>query len=207
MADETNNEIKTETAPETAETTTAETQPATTEGLIKTEAAETAPETEAEKTVVAEPLTTESLTVPEGMTFEGEVADKFLGILNDTESAPADRANALLTLQNDQFHAFAEQAQTAWTDQRATWAEEVRADPVIGGEKLDKNMGEIEKLLNTYDRKNEVVGLLQQTNMDNNIEMVRLLLWAAKGLGEGGVVRGSPGATDKSRAEIMFGGS
>ena len=218
MTDESNSETPIET-PATPVTETPTETPATTEpaeGLItakeETPIEETPTEltdeqkaeAEAKAEADAQPITAETLTVPEGVTFEGEAADKFLELVNDKDMSPIDRANALLDLQKDSLYALAEQAQTAWKEQRETWAQEVRDDPTIGGEKLDKNLGTITKLLNGYEGKEAFGNLLEQTNLDNNVEMVRFLLWASKGLTEGDTVRGGPATTDKSRADIMF---
>lgn len=150
-----------------------------------------------------EPLSFEALKFPEGFEVERPIADKFLGILNDDKMAPGDRANALVALQAEYATAMSEKANAQWDDFNKAQVEEVRADPEIGGAKLEPTLAKVSKLLNTYGSP-EVRLVFDNSGAGNNVHIVKLLAKLADKLGEGEPAGGTPPITDATLASRMY---
>lgn len=109
--------------------------------------------------------------------------DEFLGVMNDATLDGPGRAQKLVDLQTKAMTAMSEKAVADWTKLQETWQEEVRNDPVVGGEKLDANLGKISTLINVHGSP-EVRDIFSQTGAGNNVHMVKFLTNIANALGE-----------------------
>lgn len=150
-----------------------------------------------------EPLTWEALKTPGGFQVDDDAKKGFLETLNDAKLSPAERAQKLIDLQTGLMSKAAEASYKMWTDQQTAWQDEVRADPAIGGDKLEPALGEVSKLVDKYGSP-EVRQILDATGAGNNIHIIRMLHNMAKDLGEGGPVSGAPAVDRESLADRMY---
>jgi hypothetical protein len=150
-----------------------------------------------------EPLTWEAIKLPEGITVDDEAKQSFLDIMNDDKATPAERAQKLVDLQTSLMQKGADATYQAWTDMQTQWQDEVRADPVIGGEKLAPVLGEVSKLIDKYGSP-EVRQIMDLTGAGNNIHVIRMLHNMAKDLSEGGPVLGAPPSEKASLADRLY---
>ena len=158
-----------------------------------------APKTEAPK---AEPLTKEALTIPEGFQADEASVGKFLEIANEL-GLSKEGASKLVGLQAE----FAKQASEAgsklWEETQTQWQDQVRADPEIGGTKLQENLGVIAKLLDSHGSP-EVRQAFDITGAGNHPAVIKFLIKVGKELGEGNPVSGRPGTAPSDPASILY---
>lgn len=197
---------------ETQETQTTET--ATTDTSLVNEQAKTE-ETKVEETTAEEkktesaeetkfvPLTAEDLKFPEGMSVDDAARDDFLGILNNREMTPAQQAQALVDLQAKVATQASEAGSQAWTTLQETWVKDVKADPDIGGAKLEPALASIGKLIESHGSP-ELRAVMDLTGAGNNVHVIKFLSNIAKSLTEGGHVSGTPGSTEQSVADLLY---
>lgn len=150
------------------------------------------------------PLTADDLTIPEGLEVIDELRDEFLMVVNDQEMSPKDRANALVGLQEKVAKMAAEASSQAWDTMNTQWQDSVKADPEIGGAKLDETLGRIGKLIDEHG----TPGLREALNITgagNNPEVIKFFNKLAVVLTEGGPVSGAaPSNTEQTAASVMF---
>jgi hypothetical protein len=85
-------------------------------------------------------LAPDQITLPEGFERDDASLGKFTEIMN-AELTPQDRANQLIALQAEVMKGVSERANQAFIDMQQQWQDEIRADPALGGEKLDPATG------------------------------------------------------------------
>ena len=198
------NEQETQETQTTQETVTTDTS--LVNDPVKTE--ETKTETEETKTEGAEetkfvPLTAEDLKFPDGMQVDDAARDDFLGILNNRELTPAQQAQALVDLQAKVATQASEAGSQAWTTLQETWVKDVKADPDVGGAKLEPALASIGKLIESHGSP-ELRAVMDLTGAGNNVHVIKFLSNIAKTLTEGGHVSGAPGATEQSVADLLY---
>lgn len=158
-----------------------------------------------EEPPAAEPLTVEQLKIPEGFEVQPELSGKFLEILNGDQS-PLDRANALLALHGETLNAASEASSKAWDDMQTEWKDEVKADPTVGGAKLQPTLNNIGKLINEFGN-DELRSVFDTTGAGNNVHMVKFLNTIAEKLTEGNFFTASApsgGSDADATAKRMF---
>lgn len=151
------------------------------------------------------PLTFDAITIPEGIEINDGLRNDFLGIMNNQEMTPAQRAQALVDLQSKAAQEASEAGSHAWTELQTNWQNEVRGDADLGGAKLEGTLAGISKVLDQFGTP-EVREIFNHTGAGNNIHMVRFLHNISKHFAEGAPISGSPADTPKSAADIMYGG-
>lgn len=153
----------------------------------------------------AEPVTVEALKelVPEGAQVDEGLAKEFIEVLNG-EGTPAERAKALMELHTRALTA-AEQAQTqAWADVNAKWLEEIKTDPVIGGQHLEETRSQVAKVMDKYGSP-ELKEMLALTGAGNSKAMVEFVLKVAADVVEGKPVSGNAApAAGGDTASLLF---
>lgn len=152
-----------------------------------------------------EPLTVDKLTIPEGFEVQPELSAKFLEILNG-DASPLDRANALLALHGETLNAASEASSKAWDDMQTEWKDEVKADPTVGGAKLQPTLNNIGKLINEFGN-DELRSVFDTTGAGNNVHMVKFLNTIAEKLTEGNFFTASApsgGSDADATAKRMF---
>lgn len=195
--------MSTETpVPATPTTTETPTTTATTDSLLGA-ATESAAAAKAPETPVA-PLTAEALTFPEGFTTDPAVTGKFVDLANELKISP-EGANKLVALQAELEKARSEQNMKVFQDTQKQWQDQVRADPAIGGQNLEKNIAEINKLITSHGDA-DLREALAFTGAGNSLPVIRFLTKIAKELNEATPVSGQPAGrvADGGLAEKLY---
>lgn len=148
------------------------------------------------------PITAEALTIPEGFTIDEAQRDGFLALANELK-LPAETANKLVAFQANLSKAASEGTSKAWEEHNKTWQNEVRADPEIGGQKLDGVLSGISKVIDQYGSP-ELRQALASTGAGNNIHVVRFIHKIAGVLTEAGPISGSPGKVAQSLENLLY---
>ena len=151
------------------------------------------------------PLTAEDFKLPEieGLQVSNELRDEFLGVMNNQELSPKDRAQALVDLQGKVATLASEAASKEFDDLNTKWQDEVKADPEIGGTKLPETLGRITRLINEHGG-DKVRTALNITGAGNNPDLIRFFNSVALKLTEPGPVSGQPAASEASTASKLF---
>lgn len=181
-----------ETPPEPAPTS------ATTQEPPKPEEPSTAP-------AAPEPLTRESLTLPEGREFDEAASTAFLDLLNNTELAPAERANKLVELGDKLVQDTLTKQAEAWMTRQKEAQAALEKDPEIGGEKWPASQASFHKVLSEFGTP-ELVNELVATGMGNSKAFANFLLQIAPIISEGKPVVGAPTSenTAVSAADTLY---
>jgi hypothetical protein len=142
--------------------------------------------------------------VPEGIEVDPALRDEFVGVLNDPKLSPVARAQALVDLQVKAATAASERASQLWAEKQTQWQDEVRADPAVGGAKLDGVLAGISTLLNTHGTP-EVRQAFDETGAGNNVHIVKFLHTVAGLISEGAPAPAqTPAAPPASLADRMY---
>lgn len=150
------------------------------------------------------PFTFADLTTPEGLALDEAVQNNFLEVLSDESLSGKDRAQKLLDM-HAKLHAEAVQKMQAEGERTVTeWVDQIKADPTIGGEKLAPALGQIAKLLDSYEGNEEVRKAFDITHAGNNPAVVKFLHWVATQLNEGTPAQGAPPASGKATAKTLY---
>lgn len=182
----------------------------------ETTTTETAPQTEAEKTLVTQeekpavaaeeftPLTADDITFPENFEVDEGLRDEALSVFNNRDLSPKEQMQALVDLQLRAVEKASETSSRAWTEMQDKWQGEVKADPEIGGDKLQPTLARVQRLVAEYGPKG-LGEVFDMTGAGNNPLMIKFLNNVASKLVEGGAVQGAPanGQTE-SVASRMF---
>lgn len=130
--------------------------------------------------------------------------DNFISLLNDDKMTKAELGQKLIDLQQDFLQKQSDDLTAEWTRQQEEWQEQVRADPEVGGEKMEPALAEIAKLVNEYGTP-EVADILTNTGAGNNVHIVKMMHKIAKALNEGnGHANGTPAPETKTAAQKLF---
>ena len=157
---------------------------------------------EPEVVAPSEPVTVDTLVIPEGLEVPEAARDKFLEILNG-ELSPTDRANALLTLQKETLEQAAVAAEDAFGKTQSEWQAEVKADPDVGGDKLQPTLTNIAKLIDEYGNQ-ELRDVFAVTGAGNNVHVIKFLSKLSEQLTESQLAIGSPTASPDSTADKLY---
>lgn len=151
-----------------------------------------------------EPVTREALKLPDGMTVDDETMASFIELTNDAEKSPAERAQAMVDLHTSLMQKASEAASQQWTELQDKWTETIKADPEIGGDRLDPALGQISKMLDTHGSP-EVREAFDLTGAGNNPAIIKFLHKLAVQVGEGTPTAGTPTArSEEDRARNLF---
>ena len=161
---------------------------------------ETAP-AEAKPAEAAPLFALDKLTLPEGL----DKKDPTLAAFADAaKGLPQTQAQALLDLYTKQTQASGEAATKAWDAVHEKWLAEVKADPVIGGDKSTGVQQVIAKAFETYGTPG-LKAALNLTGVGNNPDVIRTFYNMAKALTEGNHVSGAPATSiPKSAAQTLY---
>lgn len=136
---------------------------------------------------------------PDGMELDTEAVGQFEAIAKELK-LPQATAQKLVDL-----HAQTVKAQAdAHAKTVSEWAEAVKTDKDIGGDKLPENLASARKVLDTFGTP-ELRTFLDSTGMGNHPALVKFAVAIGKGLSEDSFVKGgnATGAT-KDAASVMF---
>lgn len=91
----------------------------------------------------------------------------------------------------------------AWQKQTEGWAEAVKADKEIGGDKLESNLSAAQRALDQFGTP-ELKEYLNVTGMGNHPELVKAFVKIGKTMSEDGMVSGKQSG-QRSAAEVLYG--
>lgn len=186
----------TQTPPGPTQTGQVSTQPATPPDPAVTPPVDPAAPAEPKPSLVSEPAVEafdpEKLTLPEG--FEaGEQLDEFKSIAKDIPGLTGPQAQKLVELAGTALKTNLDRVYGEWNDTQTKWVGEVKADPELGGDKLDGVKQTISKLLDNSELSDpKFREALDFTGAGNNPAVIRTLYRWAQRLTEGGSVAGDP---------------
>lgn len=195
----------------TTESTEPTTEPAPTTTI---EPAPPAPPAPAEPTLLTAPaepaapapFDSAKLTLPEGAKLDDPTLKSFTEIFGDANLAPQDRAQRLLDLHTNALKAASETTSKFWSDTRAAWVNEVKADPVIGGDKLTPTLRSIGKMIDGLGQTEAKAfrEALEFSGLGDNPAIIRGLAKLAASYTEGGHVTGNTPARPANIAESFY---
>lgn len=130
---------------------------------------------------------------------------KFLEITNGVK-LPAETVQKLADLQVDLAKQASEAGSKLWQETNKKWADEVRADPEIGGQKLEENLSHVAKLIDRLggDKAPAIREAFTATGAGNNPAIVRFMVALAKELSDPGPVSGSPSSAPRDAATTLY---
>lgn len=145
--------------------------------------------TEAGKTLATEApaealsLASYDLKVPEGLTVDAALMDKFKAASLEGKVAPA-AAQGYLDLYHEALKTAQSSANDAASAQSASWLTETLALPEFTGATKDASLATLGRFMDEYGS-NDLKAVLDSTGLGNNPHVVRALLKAAQALDEG----------------------
>lgn len=135
--------------------------------------------------------------MPEGMELDKASADEFAAIAKELK-LPKDAAQKVVDLAVKREQARAE----AFSEQKQAWADEVKADKVLGGDKLTETLAIANKAVALGPP--ELKALLVSTGMGNHPAVVKWAYAVGKALSEDGFVKGGAPSTPSDAASVLF---
>jgi hypothetical protein len=180
-------------APET--TSPSGNEPAAETSLLS-EAKEPAEGEKAKEAPAPEPFDPEKVTFPDGMQKDDALFTEFTNIAKEHKlSAPV--AQGLIDLYAKQLQASAQKQQAEWAETQADWQAQVKADPDIGGDKLEPALREVSKFFDNPICDPGTRAALAITGAGNHKAIVKTFVNIAKVFNEGGAIRGNPASGNR----------
>ncbi len=148
------------------------------------------------------------LTAPEGMDqFQAEF-DTFSTAATDwmKDNPAATPSDALKWAADRQAALVGEQSTAAVANYNAqveAWDNEVKADPEIGGDKLDANLAIAKKGMTAFGGQ-ELVDAMNLNGMGSNLAMVRAFVKIGNTVADTAVVKSADGSARKSMADTLY---
>ena len=141
---------------------------------------------------------------PEGVTFDGELVGEFEGIAKELGLSQAN-AQKVTDIGAKMAQKFQSKQAEAMQQLSTEWVAAATSDKEFGGEKLNENLAVAQKALTTFGTP-ELRGLLEQSGLGNNPEVIRFMYRAGMAISEDKLVTGGArSATDgQSSAQRLF---
>lgn len=130
---------------------------------------------------------------PQGFEKDDTILSQFTEVAKGLRM-PQDKAQALIDLGTKLQTNFAEKGMETWLNTNKEWESQVKADPEIGGQNIDKTISTVAKSIDMYGGK-EAQALRDAfdiTGAGNNPFIVKYLYRMASQLTEGGPINGAP---------------
>lgn len=138
--------------------------------------------------------------LPEGQTLHPDVQSQFEAVAREL-NMPQEAAQKLVEAMAPKI-AAAQQA--AFEQVRTGWTDAVKADPELGGDKLDANLAIAKKAMDRFGSP-ELKTYLNETGLGDNPELVRFFFKAGKAISEDKHVPGSSGnAAPRDHARTLY---
>lgn len=150
-----------------------------------------------------EPLTPEALTFPEGAVVDEGLRSEFLTVLNNQDLTPAERAQELVNLHLKTTQQASDQSSAAWDTVQTQWQEQTRADPEIGGDKLEGVLNVVSKAVDKFGSP-ELRDVMTLTGAGNHPTIIKFIYEMAKNFEEGGPVSGAAASGGQTLADKMY---
>lgn len=159
----------------------------------------------ADQTTPDEPITYEAFKTPDGVTLDEAKLGEFTKIAAEAKM-PQEVAQKMIDLYTAEAKQVAEAPMRAWTELQSKWQDEVRSDPVIGGQNLDKNLAATKAGINALlgEDAKSFFEALNITGAGNNPAILRGLMKAAAPHAPATPVGGNPGSGTKSPGQTLY---
>lgn len=185
-----------------AQDTTTSAEPVQSDVAATPEAAPSAPAAEPAADA-GQPVEYADFNVPEGLEIDADVLGSFKEVAREL-GISQEHAQKLIDLQAGLVQKQAEAMQAALTAQAQQWADAVKADKDLGGERYDATVTAAAKAVERFGTP-ELRTLLNETGLGNHPEMVRAFYRIGQALSEDNLVQGGTQTTGKSLAERLWG--
>ena len=155
---------------------------------------DTTEQPQTETTSEPEQLTAKDITLPEGTTYDEELGNSFLGLLNDTKLTRKELSQKLFDLYHSEQVKILEGLKAAeaervkkfeadMTAEKAEWLKQCTADTEYGGQKWEASQAVIDRGCKEIATP-EAVNLMQRYNLNTHPEIVRMFYRAGLMAGE-----------------------
>lgn len=154
----------------------------------------------------AEGFDLSKLEMPEGLTIPDDQAKALTEIVGK-HGIPAEAVQDLLPLVRDALKAESESSARTWVETNESWQQEIKSDPVFGGQKLDANLQLLGKTIEQYAPDPAAFReALNFTGAGNNPAIFRTFVRMAQALAEGTPVAAGGGSKPRptSAAQALF---
>jgi len=141
------------------------------------------------------------LSLPEGFPDENTELVSGFSEFAQANKMSKDQAQGAVDWFAERQKELIEQATASQKRQAAEWVHELRADPKVGGGKLDETVKKANIALNKFGG-DEVVKVLQETGMSNHPAFVKMFAKIQKELAEDKFAPGEPAEVDE-RKELL----
>jgi hypothetical protein len=145
----------------------------------------------------------ETFKLPEGVELDATALADASKFMAEELKLPQDRAQALVDFHVKALQTEAEAPYRLWEKTQRDWQEEVKADPVIGGDNLPNVKVRIAKLLDEFGDP-KVKEALAYTGAGNNPAIIRTFYKLAEKLTEGTFVPSGGASQGPRSAEQVF---
>jgi len=182
---------------------------ATTEGAAKVEEGTKTPDKTEAKTEqpAGAPEKYEAFTMPEGFALDEQLFNEFAPVLKEL-NLPQAAAQKVMDfapklIEHTQQATVAQVLEQTGLKDFPSWANAVKTDKELGGDKYAENLAVAKKAIDTFGTP-ELRAVLKQTGLGNHPELVRAFYRAGKQISEDTFVTGSKVAPKKSAAQVLY---
>ncbi len=140
------------------------------------------------------------ITVPKGVEFDQGMLDGFKGLAKEIGIKSED-AQKVADWYFKSAQEFVQRSQVAQEQQVVKWAEEAKADPVIGGAAFEGNLKTAQQALRQFGDP-ALTKLLNETGLGNNKVMIGLFARIGKAISEDRMPKGPVAAADGQKQEV-----
>ena len=141
-------------------------------------------------------------TAGEGVELDSEALKDFEPVARDL-NLTNEQAQKLVDAYPKILAGVQQRQAEAWQKQTEGWAETVKADKEIGGDKLTANLSAAQRALDQFGTP-ELKEYLEGTGLGNHPELVKAFIKISKAMSEDGMVDGS-NQGQRSAAEVLYG--
>ncbi|HDS9360804.1 TPA: peptidase [Enterobacter chengduensis] len=141
-------------------------------------------------------------TAGEGVELDAEALKDFEPVARDL-NLTNEQAQKLVDAYPKILAGVQQRQAEAWQKQTEGWAETVKADKEIGGDKLTANLSAAQRALDQFGTP-ELKEYLEGTGLGNHPELVKTFIKIGKAMSEDGMVDGS-NQGQRSAAEVLYG--
>ena len=160
------------------------------------------PNTETEKAPEVVVPETYEFKVPDGMTLDQSLLDKFVPFAKDRKMSQED-AQALLDLHVEQRQADAKAHLDAWAKQQQDWAVEFKNDKEFGGPHFDASSRSMNAALSKFATPEEIKAITD-IGLGNFTPWAKIMTRVGKLMGEDKFVQGGAANDNPGLAKTMF---
>lgn len=186
------------------ETTTSAAEPVQSDAVVAPAAEVQAPAAEAPADA-GQPVEYADFSVPEGLEIDADVLGSFKGIAQEL-GISQESAQKLIDLQAGLVQKQADATQAALAAQAQQWADSVKADKEIGGERYAQTVETAAKAVEKFGSP-ELRTLLNESGLGNHPELVKFCHRIGQALSEDSMVQGGTQNGAKSLEERLWGGN